>query len=68
MTEAFKLEVGMRVKDGTSGELGTCTEYDPHDDTYQVAGDESGPGWYTPDGRNLTFPADDSMAVFPITE
>ena len=68
MTEDFKLEVGMRVKDGISGELGTCTEYDPEKDTYMVVGDESGAGWYMPNGRNVTFPDDDDMAVFPITE
>ena len=65
MTEPFKLEVGMRVKDGLSGELGTCTEYDQETDAYLVVGDERGPGWYMPNGRNTTFPDDDGMAVYP---
>lgn len=64
----FRLEVGKRYKDGTTGELGTCTEYDPTDNTYQVVGDETGAGWYHSNGRNTSFPDDDSMAVFPLDE
>lgn len=62
----FRLEVGKRYKDGTSGELGTCTDYDPADDTFQVIGDQRGAGWYWADGRNMTFPDDDTMAVCPL--
>lgn len=62
----FRLEVGKRYKDGASGELGTCTEYDPADDTFQVIGDQTGAGWYRADGRNTSFPHDDTMAVYPL--
>lgn len=62
----FRLEVGKRYKDGTSGELGTCTRYDSSDNTFEVVGDESGAGWYHSNGRNTTFPDDDSTAVYPL--
>lgn len=64
----MKLEVGMRVKDGTAGELGTCTGYDSSTNTYCVVGDDTGPGWYTEDGRNFSYPEDDRMAVYPIAD